>query len=170
MHGTAPRMHPKRPAERLRYPHWAQDPLDTGPSPAMFSSWTGWYRAGWSMATKSTPSGAAMAGGRPGRIGLDRGTGQPSRKKVPARRRHQSAHKGDRVRLPRINIRPCVPAGTSRSVEREISERNGASHRLLISRIGGKTGGGAQCRLLCSGTAQAVRYYSRKTGRLAPLR
>jgi hypothetical protein len=29
---------------------------------------------------------------------------------------------------------------------------------------------GAQCRLLCSGTARAVRYCVRKTGRLAPLR
>jgi bifunctional ADP-heptose synthase (sugar kinase/adenylyltransferase) len=28
----------------------------------------------------------------------------------------------------------------------------------------------AQCHLLCSGTARAVRYSSRKTGRLAPLR
>ena len=28
----------------------------------------------------------------------------------------------------------------------------------------------AQCRLLCSGTARAVRYYGRRTGRLTPLR
>jgi hypothetical protein len=38
------------------------------------------------------------------------------------------------------------------------------------SRAADKPEASAQCRSLCSVTARAVRYYSRKTGRLAPLR
>ncbi|MCY2995504.1 MAG: hypothetical protein NTY19_47720 [Planctomycetota bacterium] len=46
----------------------------------------------------------------------------------------------------------------------------GANDRLTLGHIGVGGMGGTQCHLLCSGTARAVRYYSRKTGRLAPLR
>jgi hypothetical protein len=48
----------------------------------------------------------------------------------------------------------------------------GTEHHLRTNERNGSRSAraSAQCHLLCSGTARAVRYYRRKTGRLAPLR